>query len=145
MTEAIAVPADFTVEFASAEWFDLYQKACIAACRLGAMPDGVTCEVYRDVPAHLAAGGALAWTRRVAGGSCSLEFVECADKEAASKLHADYAGLLPLAGCIIGEDESAFLTMAMELIASGKMEIIRHDAHSRANHLVHNLMAALTQ
>ncbi|QNA85539.1 hypothetical protein G4G27_17280 [Sphingomonas sp. So64.6b] len=144
--DTILSPADFFVEFASPEWFDIYQKVSIAACRLGMVAQGVTCEVCHDVPAHLASDGMLAWTRRVEGKSCSLDLVECPDDEAYTKIRADYAALLPLARFLIGTNDSAFQALAMEAVANGKLEIIRHmPSAGPSNHIVHNMMAALTR
>lgn len=139
------VPGDYAVEFASPAWFDLYQKACIAACRMGRMADGVACEVYQDAPAHIAPDGTLAWTRRVEGGKFSFAFVECPDDQADSKIRADYATLLPLARVIIGEDESAFHRAAFDAVMSGKMAIVKRDPDAPANHMIHDLMAAWTR
>ncbi len=82
MSDAQIVPADFAPEFASAAWSAPLSDGPHAARRLGMLRDGVTREVYRDVPAHLAPGGTIAWGSAAAGGSCTLDLVECADKEA---------------------------------------------------------------
>lgn len=144
MTDVPIVDADFAVEFAGPEWFDLYQKVCIAAARAGALADGVTCEVYLDVPRHIAPSGTIAWTRRTEKGRCTLAFVECPDDEASSKIRADYTALLSLARIIIGEDERPFMARIGDALASGALEIVRHDPDAPGDHLVHNLMAAWT-
>lgn len=145
MTEAYIIPDDFKVEFASPEWFDLLQKLCLAACRMGMMTDGIACEVYRDVPSHLAPSGTLAWTRRVASGSCSFEFGECPDDEAYAKLRADYSTMQTLGRMIVGDDDAEFLAAAMGAIETGKIELVRHDPNRPSNHLIHNLLAVMTR
>jgi hypothetical protein len=145
MTKLTPLGSDYKLEFASPEWFDFYQRLLTAANAIGRVTKGTACEVYRDVPHHLSASGTIAWTRRVKDQSVTLEFSECRDDEADFKMRASYAALLPLTRCVIGEDKSKFHSMVMDAVANGSLEIIRHDPSAPSDHLVHNLLAAMTR
>lgn len=135
------------MEFASPEWLAFFARLLVARAAILDTPDGVTCEVYRNVPAHLSETGRLAWTRRVEGRVAHVEFVECPDDEADMKIIGDYAALLPLARYLIGDDTAEFEELMRSAVESAAVEIVsdRRDPETPRDFTVHNLMAVLTR
>lgn len=140
---------DKQVEFASPPWLELLERLLLAAAALNSSSvSGVTCEVYRNVPRHLAAEGRLAWTRRMRNGSVEIAFEECPDDEADIKLVADYEALLPLVRFVItDESEPDFSRLMQAEVVAGRIEIVRERRPEgfKRDYTVHNLVAVLTR
>jgi len=135
------------MEFASPEWLAFFARLLVARAAMGETPEGVTCEVYRKVPSHLAPTGELAWTRRVQAGVASVELIECPDAQADTKLVGDYDALLPLARLLV-EDDGAKLEAGIAAgIAAGTLDVIerRPNPDAPRDFTVHNMMAVLTR
>lgn len=140
---------DQQMEFASPAWLDLLERLLLAAAALNrASVSSATCEVYRNVPRHLAADGRLAWTRRIRDGSATVTFEECPDDEADIKVVADYHALLPLVRLVItDENEPEFARLMQAEVAAGRVEIVRERRPEGAarDYTTHNIMAVLTR
>lgn len=138
------------MEFASAQWLTFLKKLLLA--RAATHPktvDGVTCEVYRNLPAHLTPPGksALAWTRTIRGGIATVSFEECADEAADVKLVGDYETLASLTRFIVTEqNEAEFIGEMDKAVRAGRITIVRETRSDEPrDYTIHNLIGALTR
>jgi hypothetical protein len=141
---------DEQMEFASAEWLTYLKKLFLARAATNPKTvDGVTCEVYRNPPAHLLPAGksVLAWTRTIRNGIATVSFEECPNEDADVKLVADYDALLPLARFIVTEEnEAAFIGAMDEAVREGRVTVVRETRSDQPrDYTIHNLIGALTR
>lgn len=116
-------------EFGSTGWFDaLHQAIERLATAAGPEMSAVTwsvCEVFTDVPAHLAQArdGKAAWHCRIRGREIAFGLGEIDDADL--KIIADYATALPLSRTLLADPEAqASVNEALgQAMMSGKMQI----------------------
>ena len=138
-------------EFGSRDWFHALDRAIrrLADAAGAEMTDvrWSVCEVFTDVPAHLAqtSEGKAAWHCRVRGREIDFGLGEIDDAEL--KIVADYATALPLAHAVLADPEVQARvneTLAQAMMA-GKMRIQGSlDARPAAFANLHDEMVAVT-
>jgi hypothetical protein len=138
-------------EFGSRGWFDALRKAIERLTREAGPEIDATrwavCEVFVDVPAHLAQtpDGKAAWHCRIRGREIAFGLGEIDDADL--KITADYATALPLSRTLLADPEAQARVnqTLMEAVMAGKMQILGNlDARPAVFAGLHDEMVAVT-
>ena len=111
-----------TYEFASAAWFETLRRNIVRLVgAAGPEMDGVrwtVCEVFTDVPRHLAQGpdGKAAWHCRIRGREIDFGLGEIPGSECDFKVTADYTAILPFAKVVLAGDPAVLEKVNADLL-----------------------------